>query len=144
MTVWYTVPKLTLYIKHTITNINGCILWTGAREKSGYGNIDYQKKRYKAHRFAYEIFIGPIPKNKELDHICRNKSCVNPEHLRAVTHQENMLNSAYMDRANARTHCKNGHELAIFGYRSRTNSKRCKGCDKLNNEKRRQRERRSS
>lgn len=57
-----------------------------------------------AHRFAYELANGPIPDGLEIDHLCRNRKCVNPAHLQAVSHRENMLRAA-------KTHCLNGHPL---------------------------------
>lgn len=72
---------------------DGCWLWAGHTEKNGYGRFRAQGKMKWAHRAARELFVGPIPKGKELDHLCRVPACVNPKHLEPVTHKENMLRS---------------------------------------------------
>lgn len=102
---------------------NGCWLWIGGRRGgSGYGSffvekIDGRPVSDLAHRWAYTHFVGPIPDGLELDHICRVPACVNPAHLEAVTHSENMRRSPTAgrmdigDKRRAQTHCKNGHEF---------------------------------
>lgn len=71
-----------------------CLVWQGQTAGAGYGVFEFggsaqRRNRMYAHRFAYEQAIGPIPDGLEIDHLCRNKLCVNPAHLEAVTHQEN-------------------------------------------------------
>lgn len=72
-----------------------CWRWTGALARGGYGfavvgSRDDPQRYRNAHRFAYELSVGPIPEGLELDHLCRNRRCVNPAHLEPVTHSENM------------------------------------------------------
>lgn len=69
---------------------NGCWLYLGALQGKGYGLISVVAKDVKAHRFAYESVVGPIPDGLSLDHLCRNPQCVNPAHLEPVTHLENV------------------------------------------------------
>lgn len=90
---------------------SGCWEWTGYKSELGYGQFNKKgnktngRKLMKAHRFAYECLVGPIPDGLELDHLCRNPSCVNPAHLEPVTHRENMRRGVL----GARTHCLHGH-----------------------------------
>lgn len=91
-----------------------CWIWNASINASGYawfrGEFSKQKYGYVgrlAHRWAYEHFIGSIQDGFELDHLCKNKSCVNPEHLRQVTHAENMKGLLHSNRV---TKCPNGHD----------------------------------
>lgn len=89
----------------------GCWEWTAAKERGGYGvytnakHLGYAASEM-AHRVAYEWLVGPIPDDLELDHLCRVRDCVNPEHLEPVTGEEN-----HRRRRWAKSHCPNGHDL---------------------------------
>lgn len=67
-----------------------CIEYTGKVDKYGYGQIHARYRHMGAHRAAYEHFVGPIPDGLQIDHLCRNKLCVRPDHLEAVTLAENL------------------------------------------------------
>lgn len=86
---------------------NGCWIWQREIDTKGYGMARLRggKKVKRAHRLVYEQNIGPIPPGLELDHLCRVRSCVNPEHLEPVTHREN-VRRAVADPS----HCLRGHE----------------------------------
>jgi hypothetical protein len=86
----------------------GCWIWTGALTEEGYGllGIGGTKNRL-AHRWSYERFVGPIPEGLQLDHLCRVRNCVNPEHLEPVTAGENARRSP-LTCVN-KTHCPHGH-----------------------------------
>ena len=94
-----------------------CWEWIGAKrdKKRGYGNIgigsrtDGTRRSIRAHRFAYESLIGPIPEGLEPDHLCRNPCCVNPAHLELVTHPINVLRGLSGAHFKSRTHCPQGH-----------------------------------
>lgn len=84
-----------------------------------------------AHRVAYEIVKGPIPKGLQIDHLCRVPACINPNHLEAVTAQVNTLRGVSPAAQQARqTHCKRGHELnAVNMVRYGDGHRRCKTCE---------------
>jgi hypothetical protein len=88
-----------------------CWLWTGTIGTEGYGQMWTEKQRNEpAHRVCYEMFRGPVPVGLELDHLCRNRRCVRPDHLEAVSHQENTLRGIGPTAANARKNtCLRGH-----------------------------------
>ena len=76
---------------------------------NGYSMITVEGRATPGHRLSYELFVGPIPEGLELDHLCRVKGCYNPDHLEAVTHQENTRRRSLAKPL--KTHCKRGHEL---------------------------------
>ena len=90
-----------------------CWVWIGAKDDRGYGFFRVAPKTVRAYRFAYEMLVGPIPQGLELDHLCRNHSCVNPAHLDPVTHRENnrrgVAGAVATVRQQAKTHCPQGH-----------------------------------
>jgi hypothetical protein len=104
--------------------------WTiGKRGKrDAYGAITRQGRRILAHRQSYEWMIGPIPDGLEIDHLCNNPMCVRPDHLKAVTHRENVLRSAtgIMAIHFRQSHCKYGHELTVDRYEPKR--RRCEVC----------------
>ena len=90
----------------------GCWLWIAGIAGGGYGSYWNGTKKVSAHRFSYEQTRGPIPQGLEIDHLCRQRLCVNPEHLEAVTHRENVLRGDGWTAHQARqTHCHRGHPL---------------------------------
>lgn len=83
-----------------------CIIWTGALNSNGYGRFSVDCVSQLAHRVAYQHAHGPIPEGLTIDHLCRVKRCVNPDHLEAVTGIENTRRAAQQDRP---TECAKGH-----------------------------------
>jgi HNH endonuclease len=94
-----------------VQKTENCWLWLGHISRLGYGSFfSRQFQSSQAHRVSYQLFIGEVPKELTLDHLCRVRHCVNPDHLEPVTLRENILRgtgpSAILAR---RTHCKHGH-----------------------------------
>jgi hypothetical protein len=101
----------------------GCWLWTAYVNERGYAKYRISPRSVRAHRVAYEALVGVVPDGLELDHRCHVRHCVNPEHLRAVTHSQNLSNRL------PRTHCKVGHELAGTNlFVTVTGSRTCVEC----------------
>lgn len=93
---------------------DGCWIWTGAKSDTGYGTFNLGRGHtVLVHRLSYQLAKGNIPVGLELDHLCRNKACVNPEHLQPVTRSVNTLrgNGPLLTKLKfaAKTHCPNGH-----------------------------------
>lgn len=92
---------------------SGCWIWNGCIDKCGYGKIGAVFGETLAHRASYKEFVGPISHGLEIDHKCKRRNCVNPEHLEAVSHAENVRRGDYKSnhRNRRKTHCKRGHEF---------------------------------
>lgn len=102
------IAKMERLLKN-INKTKTCWNWTGHLSTKGYGETSIKGKKYRAHRVIYELIKGEIPAGLELDHLCRNTICVNPDHLEPVTHRENMRRA--MPFRKELTHCKQGHEF---------------------------------
>lgn len=90
---------------------DGCWLWTGPLNSSGYGTVTVGGERKMAHRARYELDVGPIPPGHALDHRCRNRRCVNPAHLEPVLQAENERRKPLPFRVQRGEVCKRGHRL---------------------------------
>lgn len=96
----------------SVLKTDTCWMWVGDFRSSGYGVHWINSKRYSAHRLSYEWSVGKIPEGRQLDHLCRNRACVNPDHLEVVSHRENLVRGLNFIAENAKkTHCKRGHEF---------------------------------
>jgi hypothetical protein len=117
-----------------------CWLWMGHRNEQGYGQYYYQSRLQRAHRVSYILTGHTIPLTYMLDHLCRNTSCVNPEHLEPVTNRENVLRGRSSALKLRREYCKQGHRMVgdnlnIIHYKGKK-SHTCRLCQ---TEQRRQR-----
>lgn len=91
---------------------DGCWEWTAAKQVGGYGVLNVAGRTTLAHRVVYELLVGPVPEGTEIDHLCRNRACVRPDHLDPVSKKVNIARGASLPADNARkTHCIRGHEF---------------------------------
>lgn len=111
---------------------SGCWEWTGTKLHGGYGMIGEGGRKGRmllAHRAAYQELVGPIPEGLTLDHLCRNRGCVNPEHLEPVTGTENVLRGEGPTAKNARkTECPKGHPYSDENTRRTPTGRICRTC----------------
>lgn len=110
----YTAKREAIFSKHIRKGRRGgCWHWVGHRDRDGYGRTAWQKRHVGAHRIAFMLWKGPIPEGKTLDHTCRVRHCVNPDHLEAVDLRENIYRGdTEAARNRAKTECKHGHSLS--------------------------------
>lgn len=107
-----------------------CWEWVGATSNQGYGHFRGQGERY-AHRVVWTELVGPIPPGFTIDHLCRNRGCVNPDHLEPISALENVRRGFAPSMRNARkTHCKRGHQFTPDNTRYEGDgSRHCRTCE---------------
>lgn len=117
-----------------VEKTDSCWNWTGSDRREGYGCFGFNGKTEQSHRLSYEDVKGKIAEGLQIDHLCRNRKCVNPNHLEAVTHRENTLRGNNFIAQNARkTHCIRGHEFTPENtyIRPKEKGRDCNQCIKL-------------
>ena len=114
-----------------------CWLFTGVLSPKGYGKFYYLGGARQVHRVAYELFVGPIPDGYEIDHLCRVRHCVNPDHLEAVTPLVNHLRGNSPPKRNRfKTRCARGHRYAGKNlYVTSRGWRQCNTCRRMNQER---------
>lgn len=115
-----------------------CLEWPKRITISGYGRVTFGGKNYSAHRLIYELFFKPVAKHMVMDHLCRNRRCVNPYHLEPVLHKVNILRGNAATSINAKkTHCHRGHKFNKKNTRfvgrdgDKKNGRSCRVCERF-------------
>lgn len=108
----------------------GCWEWSGSTAGGGYARLSVDGERVQAHRWVYEELIGDIPEGRDLDHLCRNRGCVNPGHVEPVTRRENLVRGeTRIAEQVEQTHCKRGHEFTEENtYVTSEGKRQCRAC----------------
>ena len=127
--------------------VGHCWFWQGKIQNAGYGVFSLRPtQEVLAHRFAYELLMGPIAGNLQVDHLCRNRACVKPAHMELVTSRENTMRGTSFAAVNAaKTHCKYGHPFDALNTSYRKTPKgiqrRCRQCERERNKRFKQKRR---
>lgn len=111
----------------TVKKTRSCWLWTGVKDRDGYGIFWFRRRNRRAHRVAYWASVGEIPPGRHVDHTCQRQSCVRPDHLRHLTAREHMLTGKSAPALNAKkTHCPRKHPYD----RTYGNQRYCSICER--------------
>lgn len=110
-----------------------CWIWIAGKDKDGYGLGKFQQKQHRIHRLLYQVFVEPIPRALECDHLCRVRHCVNPIHIEPVTPRENQSRSPISITTinTQKTHCIRGHLLGGDNVYPSTGDRSCVICHKM-------------
>lgn len=125
-------PAVDRFAEKVALDEGGCLVWMASRNNSGYGTFAAGGRRSTtAHRWSYEHHYGPIPTGLQIDHLCRNPLCVNPDHLEAVTPLTNLKRGT---GSASKTHCPAGHPYAGDNLRivKATGHRVCVTCRRAN------------
>ena len=124
------MPRRTSFWER-LTIADGCWLFSGPTTHNGYGRVNIGGHR-RAHRYAWSELRGAIPDGLHLDHLCRNRLCVNPDHLEVVTQAVNNARAQGFSDG-IQTHCKRGHEFTEENTHLRRGRRNCRACQRIYN-----------
>jgi hypothetical protein len=115
----------------------GCWMPSLKADRKGYVRVKVERRSVPVHRLAYSLLRGPIPDGLTIDHLCRNPSCFNPQHLEPVTVQENIRRGTQGQKQAAKSHCIRGHEFTASNtYRPPgKNERNCRECMRMHGRK---------
>ena len=136
-----TLGSLSPRLQAKVDVTDDCWLWTGTTDIGGYGRIWIPELHatQPAHRVVYEYLVGPVPTDLVLDHLCRVRHCVRPDHLEPVTQRENILRGDLPDLNKAKgaavTHCKRGHEYTAENTYIHHGRRTCRTCGRAGNKR---------
>ena len=119
--------------RYDVDDVTGCWNWNRGKFSSGYGALYVWGNNRPAHRVGYEMLVGPVALELELDHLCRNRGCVNPFHLEPVTHEENVRRGESRTNVAAVNNvCFRNHVLDQWNvYVRRDGRRQCKTCHRM-------------
>lgn len=109
-----------------VEDSKGCWVWQGWKD-NGYGKVRSKGKQYKVHRVSYEFLVCEIPDGLVIDHLCKNRACINPWHMEPVTQAVNASRVDQTCKMNG-SHCGNGHELTEENIYMYQEQRKCKAC----------------
>lgn len=118
-------------LRYKTTRIGECWIWNGPINQGGYGRSTFGNRwEQLVHRLSYRLYCGEIADDLTIDHLCRNKLCVNPAHLEVVSHRENILRGDTVAARKAQqTHCVHGHEFTFDNtYLNAKGNRQCIAC----------------
>ena len=128
------VPRVKILARYTPVPESGCWIWDLSLNSCGYGVLYVGDKQIRAHRYFYEHLRGQIPEGFVIDHLCKVRCCVNPDHMEIVTFRENVLRGESPSANYARReHCKHGHLLVgdnVYINQRYPNRRQCRTCNR--------------
>jgi hypothetical protein len=132
-------PYHTRFVSRIRIDPSDCWVWEGGKNQRGYGQFGMGVRNMQlAHRVSYRLFVGNIPEDAHIDHLCRNPVCVNPRHLEAVSCRENLVRGkgTIAGRNSHKTHCPHGHAYTAENtYNMPSGGRSCRECQRIRRRK---------